>query len=136
VQVRLPRGVTVTAAVAGQLHVLALTTGGGVLAWGSNHFGQLGTGTTATRHIPVRVKLPTGTTKIRALAAGADFSVALTAGARILTWGHGSVGQLGNASTADRHRPVRVQLPFGFTPIAIGAGLTSESALAIGHEVI
>jgi alpha-tubulin suppressor-like RCC1 family protein len=83
----------------------------------------------------VPVKLPKGTS-VRALAAGSDFSMALTVGGRILTWGHGNLGQLGNGSTSSRSTPVRVHLPFGFTPTAIGAGWNSQSALAIGHEVI
>jgi alpha-tubulin suppressor-like RCC1 family protein len=136
VQVRLPRGVKVTSATAGQLHALALTAGGRVLAWGRNLHGQLGTGSTAGRHVPAWVKLPRGTT-VRALAAGREFSVALTAAGRILAWGQDNLGQLGNGSITDRvTRPVRVHLPTGFTPIGIGAGWASDSTLATGRAAM
>jgi alpha-tubulin suppressor-like RCC1 family protein len=136
VQVRLPRGVKVASATAGYLYALALTTSGHALAWGYNAYGQLGDGSVTTRHVPVRVKLPIGTTRIRALAAGGDFGMALTAAGHILTWGHDNRGQLGNASATDSATPVPVHLPPGFSPTAIGAGFDAQTGLAIGHEVI
>jgi alpha-tubulin suppressor-like RCC1 family protein len=134
VQVRLPHGVKVTAATAGEAYTLALTTRGRVLAWGYNLWGQLGNGSTTDRKVPGWVKLQAGTTKIRALAAGNDYSMALTAGARILTWGHNNLGQLGDGSTTDSATPLRVHLPLGFTPKAIGAGLEAQTGLAIGYR--
>jgi alpha-tubulin suppressor-like RCC1 family protein len=135
VQVHLPTGVKVSAATAGELHVLALTTGGRALAWGFNKNGQLGDGSTTIRHKPVFVKLPAGT-KVRALAGGQDFSMALTRGGRILTWGGNGLGQLGNGTTTDSSTPVRVHLPPGFTPTAIGAGWFAQTGLAIGRVVV
>jgi len=134
VQVKLPKGVKVAAAAAGFMHALALTAGGRVLAWGYNAFGQLGNGATTDRHRPVWVKFPAAT-RIRALIAGRYFSMALTTGHRILTWGLNDLGQLGNGSNTNSATPVRVHLPAGFTPTAIGAGWDTHTGLAIGHQI-
>jgi alpha-tubulin suppressor-like RCC1 family protein len=136
VQERLPRDVKVASATGGYLYSMALTRGGRVLAWGDDVFGQLGDGSTTTRYVPGWVKLPIGTTRIRALAAGADFGMAFTAAGHILTWGHNNRGQLGIGTTTDSTTPVRVHLPAGFTPTAIGAGFDGLTGLAIGREVI
>ena len=134
VQVRLPAGVKVAAATAGVLQAFALTTDGRVLAWGVNSYGQLGNGSTTEEHVPVWVKLPRGT-RARALAAGREYSMVLTASDRVLAWGRNEVGQLGDGSTTDSATPRRVHLPGGFTPTAIGAGWDAEAGLAIGHQV-
>jgi alpha-tubulin suppressor-like RCC1 family protein len=134
VQVRLPAGVKVAAATGGLRHALALTTGGRVLAWGDNAFGQLGDGSTTASDRPQWVDLPQGT-RVRGLAAGREYSMALTAGGRVLAWGRNEVGQLGNGSTTNSATPQNVHLPAGFTPTAIGAGSDAESGLAIGHQV-
>ena len=134
VQVRLPAGVKVAAATAGLAHALALTTGGRVLAWGYNFYGQLGDGSTTDDLVPEWVNLPKGT-RVRGLAAGRDYSMALTTGGHVLAWGHNDLGQLGNGSTTDSATPRRVHLPGGFTPTAIGAGWDAEAGLAIGHQV-
>jgi alpha-tubulin suppressor-like RCC1 family protein len=133
VQVKLPKGVKVVAASGGLLHVLALTAGGRVLAWGYNVAGQLGDGTTTNRHVPVWVKLPKGVT-VRALAAGKFYSMALTANHRILAWGSND-GDLGDGSDTNSPIPVRVHLPGGFTATGIGAGISASTGLAIGHQM-
>jgi alpha-tubulin suppressor-like RCC1 family protein len=134
VQVHLPPGVKVAAATAGGLHALALTTGGRVLGWGDNFYGQLGNSSAMEEHVAVLVKLPKGT-KVRALAAGRQYSMALTTSGRVLAWGHNEVGQLGDGTTTNSATPQRVHLPAGFRPTAIGAGWDTESGLAIGHVV-
>jgi alpha-tubulin suppressor-like RCC1 family protein len=134
VRVKLPSGVKVTSATAGLVHALALTTGGRLLAWGYNLYGQLGNGTTTDHHVPGFVTLPAGT-KVRAMAAGNDFSMALTSGGRILAWGRDNLGQLGDGTTTDNSMPVRVHVPPGFTPTAIGAGWASRTGLAIVHQI-
>ena len=116
------------------LQALALTTDGRVLAWGVNSYGQLGDGSTTEEHVPVWVKLPKGT-RARALAAGREYSMVLTASDRVLAWGRNEVGQLGDGTTTDSSTPRRVHLPGGFTPTAIGAGWDAEAGLAIGHQV-
>src|SRR5579859_4736017 len=78
----------------------AASTVGPVVAWGDNHDGQIGDGTTVTRDQPVGVLLPSGTV-VSAVATGGKFSLALTSTGTVLAWGHNLYGQLGDGSTAD-----------------------------------
>ena len=83
---------------AGEDHSLALTSTGQVLAWGDNTFGELGNGTTTAGDFSVKVKLPKGT-KVTAVSAGYDFSLALTSTGQVLAWGSNGGGELGNGTT-------------------------------------
>jgi alpha-tubulin suppressor-like RCC1 family protein len=133
VHVRLGTGVRATAVTAGGSHSLALTSTGRLLSWGSNDRGQLGNGSTSGSHVPIPVKLPEGT-KVRGLFAGCQDTLAQTSTGKVLAWGAGDVGQLGNGRAADRHRPVRVRLPKGSKVTAISAGCQHSLALtASGH---
>jgi hypothetical protein len=98
----------VTGAVAvagGTLHSLALKADGTVWAWGWNHFGQLGDGTTLLRRRPVQV---TGLTGVKAIAAGPYASMALKHDGTVWAWGWNGFGQLGDGTTTDRRAPVQV----------------------------
>jgi len=112
---------------------MALTSTGRVLAWGNNAFGQLGDGTTTTRHAPVRVKIPRGVT-VTAISAGYNSGLALTKSGRVLAWGGNTAGQLGNGTEKARLKPVYVRLP-GHTKIAsIAAGyLTGYAVTSTGR---
>jgi alpha-tubulin suppressor-like RCC1 family protein len=121
VQTKVPAGVKVRAVRVGGNHSLLLSKSGKVLAWGLNHFGELGDGTTRNRRSPVRVKLPSGT-RIKAISAGCDFNLALTTGGHVLAWGFNEEGELGDGAASDRHRPVRVKLPRGIKVTSIAAG--------------
>ena len=132
VRVHLPAGTKARAAAAGLEYALALTRGGAVIAWGDNSLGELGNGSTTSRHTPVRVKLPAGT-KVRAMAAGKFSGMVWAGGRRILTWGSNDSGQLGNGTFTDATVPVRVHLPAGFTPTGIGFGWDSGSPMAAGR---
>ena len=127
VRVRLPRGTKITAIRAGCVHSLALTSKGQVLAWGYNHGGELGNGSTASSDVPVRVRLPRHT-KVTAVSAGQYFSLARTAKGQVLAWGDNDSGELGNGSTASSDVPVRVALPAGVRATAVSA--EEETSLA------
>ena len=121
VRAHLPAGTTVTAIAAGDDHVLALTSTGGLLAWGYNDYGQVGDATTTERHLPVAVHLPAGTT-VTAIGAGAGHSLAVTSTGSVLAWGYNNTGQLGLGNTTDRHVPTQVPLPDGVTATAVAGG--------------
>ncbi len=91
---------------AGSFHTCALLKNGSVRCWGSNFAGQLGDGTWSTRLTPVSVVHLGG--KAKALAVGGSFTCALLEAGRVRCWGRNGSGQLGNASTTDRNRPVSV----------------------------
>ena len=135
VRVRLPGGTKVQQVRAGCDHTVALTSTGHVLAWGVNGYGQLGNGSIASRETPVRVRIPRGT-KVTAVRAGCDFSLALTSRGGVLAWGDNIYGQLGNDTTTDSHVPVRVQLPAGTKVTAISAGGSFALARTAGGRVL
>jgi alpha-tubulin suppressor-like RCC1 family protein len=92
ITVKVPRGVTVTSVRAGCDDSVALTSAGGVLAWGNNTFGEVGDGTTKKRGTPVSVELPKGT-KVTAVRAGCEDNIALTKAGTVLAWGLGLQGE-------------------------------------------
>lgn len=137
VKARLPKGTKIKAVSAGCYHVLALTSGGSVLAWGYNYDGELGNGhsgsATAT---PVKVKLPKHTKVVR-IAAGCYHSLALTSTGKVLAWGQNSYGELGNGSSgAPKDAPVKVKLPQGVKVHAIAADYADSMALTSTGEVL
>jgi alpha-tubulin suppressor-like RCC1 family protein len=89
-------------ALGGQFgNILAIATGGdhslaimgigdqtALYAWGDNTSGQLGDGTTTSSNRPVRVTVQgLDTTNVKAIAAGAMHSLALTQDGHIISWG-------------------------------------------------
>jgi alpha-tubulin suppressor-like RCC1 family protein len=136
VRVELPKGTRVRGLIAGCAHTLALTATGKVLAWGLNQAGQLGNGARLTagghQDTPVKVRLPKRTT-VRAVSAGCEHSLALTATGRLLAWGLNGQGQLGQGGPpfSASSTPARVKLPAGLTATAIGSGPDAQSSFAI-----
>jgi alpha-tubulin suppressor-like RCC1 family protein len=135
VPVDLPALTRVTAVAAGDVHSLALTSGGRVLAWGGNFVGQLGDGSTTDSSTPVRVHLPAGT-RFTAVAAGDANGLALTSGGRVLAWGGNFAGQLGDGTSTDRSTPVLVHLPAHTRVTAVAAGADHSLALTSGGRVL
>ncbi len=135
VNVQLPPAVKISQARAGCDFSLALTAKGHVLAWGANTDGQLGNGTTTGSDTPVRVSLTRGT-KVTAVRACCEFSLALTAKGHVLAWGANTDGQLGDGSTSPSDTPVRVSLPGRTRVTAISAGDSSGLArTSKGHAL-
>jgi hypothetical protein len=96
-------------------HGLAVDSDGGVFGWGTNTNGELGDGTTTQRLTPVPVL---GLKGVVAIDAGASHSLALrTDGATtrvVWAWGDnqgaGSVSLLGDGTTTDRTRAIKLRL--------------------------
>jgi alpha-tubulin suppressor-like RCC1 family protein len=113
----------VTAIAAGGSTGYALRGDGTVWAWGWNHQGQLGTGSTAAdSNVPVRVS---GLTDVVEIAAGGNNAFAITSDGALWAWGVNHYGTLGNGTTGGLSRvPVRVT---GLTGVVAVAGDGSNS---------
>jgi alpha-tubulin suppressor-like RCC1 family protein len=132
VAVKLATGTKVRGVFCGEFHVIALTSTGKVLGWGSNQFGSLGDGTSTDRHRPVAVKLPAGTT-VTGVSAGFAHSLAVTSGGKVFAWGFNGSGELGNGTHLISDLPVKAKLPAGLVATAVGSGAGAQWSLAIVH---
>ncbi len=126
--------ITVTAIATGGSHTCALTSAGGVLCWGANNFGQLGDGTTTGRTTPVAVRGLPG--NVKAIAAGSNYTCALTGTGGVACWGANFFGQLGNGTTTNSVTPVAVRGLFPTSDVAaITAGQEQTCALTSAGAV-
>ena len=85
------------------LHTAAVKTDGSLWMWGWNKYGQLGTGDTDERHMPVKVL-----DGVAAVGVGRSYSAALKMDGSLWMWGLNKYGQLGTGDTDNRHTPVKV----------------------------
>jgi len=99
---------TISAAIA---HACVRTTSGAAWCWGPNNgAGQLGDGSTKGRLYPVQVSR-TKQAKLAGVSAidvGGYQSCARTSDGAAWCWGYNGTGQLGDGTTTDRTRAVRV----------------------------
>ncbi len=129
----------VTAIAAGDSHDLALLSDGTVMAWGRNDQGQLGNGTT-TGPETCESELPCSTTpvavsglsRVKAIAAGYNYSLALLSDGTVMAWGENTWGQLGDGS-ASGPQTCAEALPCSPTPVAV-SGLSRTTAVAAGFN--
>jgi len=111
----------VAAIAAGTDHGLALLSGGTVMAWGDDSFGELGNGTVkADETIPVAVS---GLSGVTAISAGGQDSVALLSPGSVMTWGTDSSGVLGDG----------VSRGMSDVPVAV-VGLTKAASISAGRS--
>ena len=107
-------------------------------SWGSNDWGQLGRGTSgAGVPTPVAVPAPVGEPEgdqFRTVAAGGAFSVGLTAGGVVYSWGAAFAGQLGAGSLTGGSIPRVVTVPDG-PVVAVAAGSSHALALTSSGKV-
>jgi VCBS repeat-containing protein len=117
----IPTNQPVVSVVCGDSHSVALTAGGLVYSWGYNSNGELGNGANATSTLPVAVSALASETVV-AVAAGANFSLALTDDGKVYAWGYNLFGQLGIGTNANSNVPVEVSALAGKRVVAISAG--------------
>ena len=140
VYTRLLPGVKVVGVSGGLVnHTLAVTNGGGMLGWGANFYGKLGDKEQDwhTRH-PVAADLAVlePDEYITAVAAGYDHSIALTSDDRVVAFGYGGRGQMGDGKTAAVNTiPVRVDIPADVVITAISAGIYHNLALSDDGDI-
>ena len=127
------RGLTgVRAVAAGDNTSVALLNDGHVRTWGYGATGQLGSsevtgGSRCGRGVvcspvPVAVREADGSelSGVTAVAAGANFDLALMANGTVRAWGYNGKGALGDGSTTDSDSPVEVKGLMNVTAIAAG----------------
>jgi alpha-tubulin suppressor-like RCC1 family protein len=119
-------------------HSLAVTSTGQLFAFGYNYYGQLGSAvnnsTTNANPTPALVSLPGATGTVTDVAAGDEFSLALTATGQLYSFGINAQGQLGIATNSGTltptPTPALVSLPGATGPVAqIAAGALHALAL-------
>lgn len=110
---------TPIAIAAGVEHSMVLLSDGTIWAWGLNTYGQLGDGTTTSRHTPVEVS---GIHDAVAIAVGWYHSTALLADGTVWNWGYNNAGQLGDGTRTNESTPIEV------------SGLTDVVAISDGWE--
>lgn len=117
----------------------ARRTSGKVSCWGRNANGQLGDNTTTDRSTPVTVQIDTDPdpgntvladlTGVTEVVTGGFHTCALISDSSVRCWGFNGSGQLGDATTTQRHTAVRVQTD---TDPDVDVPLTGVTALAAG----
>jgi alpha-tubulin suppressor-like RCC1 family protein len=99
--------------------------------WGSNTFGELGTGSTGSS---TTIPQLTSVGPTIAIAGGNIFTCALTAAGAAMCWGGNNVGQLGDGTTTNRATPATVS-GLGADVAAISTGANHACALKNNGEV-
>ncbi|MFC7337592.1 hypothetical protein ACFQY0_10420 [Haloferula chungangensis] len=132
-------GKTVTAISSGSVHNVALTSDGSLITWGSNQYGQLGTGSTMGSPTPVEISNSGDLAgrSVVSIAAGGNHTLVLTADGRIYSWGANQDGQLGGSSYSSSI-PLPVSgdgLIDGKTVVAIAAGAAHSLAVTSDGRV-
>ena len=105
---------------------LGIQTNGTLWAWGLNHTGQLGIGSTTLSRIPVQVGSQSNWVQVE---AGATHTLALQRDGSLWAWGANESGQLGRGNTAASATPVRVGGESAWVEIRAGGFFVSLGAL-------
>ena len=130
--------VQVVEVAAGEAFSLVLTSTGQLYSFGTNYSGQLGSttnnGTQSPNPTPTLVNLPGAVGPVTRVAAGSDFSLALTSTGQLFAFGDNDHGQLGNATntftSVANPVPTLVSFPGATGPVtAVSAGRGFSLAL-------
>ncbi|HMI09776.1 MAG TPA: hypothetical protein VK497_05280 [Candidatus Saccharimonadales bacterium] len=103
-----------------------------VFCWGSNAYGQLGNGTTASSLAPSPIKYVNGLMagSVTDVGTGNSHTCALAAG-EVYCWGYNAYGQLGDGTTTTRSLPLPVGgLLAGLTVTDLSVGAYQTCAVA------
>jgi alpha-tubulin suppressor-like RCC1 family protein len=122
----------VTAIAAGEAFNLALLKNGKVMAWGSNSFATLGNGDETRKNSKVPVEVVGLSEPVKAIAAGEDHALAVLASGKVMAWGYGGGGALGNGEEHTSTVPVAVCAVGTVGPCPSGPYLSNIAAVAGG----
>ena len=125
---------------AGGSHSLALMTNGKVYAWGYNFYGQLGLSTSgddADEKSPTLITALSNIT-VSSIAAGNEYSLALTTDGKVYAWGNNFNGHLGLGTSGDdagEDSPTLITALSNITVSSIDAGYSHSLALTTDGKV-
>lgn len=89
-------------------HACALAGAGGMSCWGSDSYGELGSGPFPDYRSFSPVPVSDLSTPVAAIAAGVFHTCAVLTSGAVYCWGRADSGQLGNGTTTSAARPVAV----------------------------
>jgi alpha-tubulin suppressor-like RCC1 family protein len=112
-------------------HTCAANSIGDMYCWGSNMYGELGIGDSATfSGIAVKASLVAKVGAVGSFGAGDGFSCALFADELARCWGYGGYGELGTGETVNSLDPVAVSFgTSGTKPLALFVGSSNGCAI-------
>jgi len=102
----------------GDYHNLALKNNHTLWAWGRNHKGQLGDGTTTDKNVPTQIGSANNWAQ---MDAGEAFSMAIKTDGTLWGWGSNSNGQLGDGTSTDKQLPTQIGTGTDWAKIRCGA---------------
>ncbi|XP_023343350.1 uncharacterized protein LOC111712841 [Eurytemora carolleeae] len=115
----------------GKNHSMVLSKNG-VYVWGSNHYGQLGSGKKIIQsNKPIRLSLES----IVQISAGQFHSLALDSSGLVYSWGWGVHGQLGNGHFDDVEEPQVVHRLSKLVVVQVAAGYAHSLCLTENGEI-
>lgn len=126
--------VPVASVTCGGFFTMALTQEGQLWNWGANSNYELGRGDNLGGWEPMPVPSLEGV-RITQIACGGYHSLALTKEGKVLSWGHGGHGQLGNASLRNEKVPTEIEALADKKIVFIACGGSSSAAITGGGEL-
>ncbi|GJP30282.1 hypothetical protein CLOM_g446 [Closterium sp. NIES-68] len=135
VPARVPGLKGVRSIAVGAFHNLALKADGRVVAWGNNEYGQLGTGDTQPRSLPVELPQLTHADVVD-ITAGGWHSMAVTRSGQVWAWGRGEHGRMGfGEDKTIKAVPTVVSLLAGETVVQASCGGTHSLVVTLDGRI-
>ena len=128
----IPLGYTVTGLAAGGTHSLILA-GGKVYAAGSDRFGQLGQGGTNRVNRSSFIQVFAPTSRVVAVAAGGNHSLAVTESGKVFACGDNTYSQLGNSELTISATWIEVNFP-GLSTKIVSVAAGADHNLAVDEN--
>jgi alpha-tubulin suppressor-like RCC1 family protein len=123
----------ITAITTGTGHTCAIRSGGALICWGNNRWGEIGDGTTTNRLVPTPVSgLVSG---VQQVSAGGAHTCALINSTAIVVdcWGDSYFGELGNGDYALGNPYTTPQAVFGLSGSPAGGASPVQVSAGQGH---